>query len=156
MADRWLLFFHIVAALWLAGGVIGGTVVRAQTRRAADLAAKVFGLRTAWRLMTVLTLPGALLAGLLGIGLVPMRGFRYSQGWVEGSLLLYLVMILVTLFYVAPMLLKTVRAAEASLAAGSPTPAFQKLTSAKLPSILADVNALGIVILTFLMAVKPS
>jgi uncharacterized membrane protein len=106
--------------------------------------------------MTVLTLPGALLAGLLGIGLVPMRGFRFSQGWVELSLLIYFVMILVTLFYVAPMLLKTVRAAEASLAAGAPTESFQKLASAKLPSILADVNALGIVILTFLMAVKPS
>ena len=56
------LFLHILMAFWLVAGVFGGIVVRAQTRRATDLTAKVYGLRLAARLARVYTLPGAVLA----------------------------------------------------------------------------------------------
>ncbi|HTQ81274.1 MAG TPA: hypothetical protein VMM92_14850, partial [Thermoanaerobaculia bacterium] len=65
-----LLFLHIVAALWLAAGSFAGAVVRAQIKRAPDLPGKVFGLRLAWRLNRIFILPGALIAGLLGFYLV--------------------------------------------------------------------------------------
>ena len=151
---RWMLFFHLVAALWLAGGVLAGAVVRAQTRRASSLAEKVFGLRLAWRLTTVFVLPGALVAGLLGIELA-RRTWGFALFWVRASLVLYLVMLALTLLYLVPRLRKTVAAGDASLQAGSPTAEFQALAGAKLPRILADLNALGIVLLTFLMSLKP-
>jgi uncharacterized membrane protein len=151
----WLLFLHIAAALWLAAGVFAGAVVRAQTRRAGDLAGKVFGLRLAWRLTAIYTLPGAVVAGLLGFYLVTGRGFGFGPGWVQLSSLLYLAMLAVTLFYLTPRLRRTLAAGEESLRGGSPTPEFQRLAGAKLPGILADVNALGILILTLLMTLKP-
>jgi len=148
------LFLHIVLAFWLVAGVFGGIVVRAQIRRAADLAAKVNGLRLAWRLTRVYTLPGAILAGLLGFGLVSVRHFGFSAGWVQISIVLYLLMLASTLFYLTPYLRRTLAAGEASLAGGAPTPEFQALAAAKLPGILSDVNALGIVVLTALMVFK--
>lgn len=151
----WFLFLHILAALWLTGGVFAGTVVRAETRRAGDLAGKVFGLRLAWRLAKIYVVPGALVAGLLGFYLVTARGFSFQVGWVQASAVLYLFMLAATLFYLTPRLRRTLAAGEASLAAGQPTPEFARLAGAKLPGILADVNALGIVVLTYLMAVKP-
>jgi uncharacterized membrane protein len=151
----WLLFLHILAALWLAGGVFAGTVVRAQTRRAGDLAGKVFGLRLAWRLAKIYVVPGAVAAGLLGFYLVTARGFSFRVGWVQISAVLYLFMIAATLFYLTPRLSRTLAAGEASLAAGQPTAEFARLAGAKLPGILADLNALGIVALTCLMTVKP-
>lgn len=151
----WFYFLHVLAALWLAGGVFAGSVVRAQTRRAPDLAGRVFGLRLAWRLTKIFTLPGAIVAGLLGFYLVTARGHRFAFTWVQVSAVLYLFMLAVTLFYLVPRLRRTAAAAEASLAAGSPTPELERFAGAKLPGILADVNALLIVVLTFLMVVKP-
>jgi uncharacterized membrane protein len=148
-------FLHILAALWLAAGVFAGAVVRAQGKRAADLAGKVYGLRLAWRLTRIYTLPGAVIAGLLGFYLVTARGFGFTARWVQISAVLYLLMLAVTLFYLTPRLRRTLAAGEASLAAGAPTPELQSLAGAKLPGILADVNALGIVVLTFLMVFKP-
>jgi len=148
------LFLHILTAFWLVGGVFGGIVVRAQTRRATDLASKVYGLRLAWRLTRVYTLPGAILAGLLGFYLVTARGFGFTALWVQISSVLYLFMLASTLFYLTPRLRRTLAAGEASLAAGSPTAELQSLAAAKLPGILADINALGIVALTAMMVFK--
>jgi uncharacterized membrane protein len=148
------LFLHVLAALWLATGVFAGAVVRAQTRRAPDLAARVFGLRLAWRLSTIYTVPGAIVAGLLGFYLVTARGWGFGLLWVQISAALYLVLIVITLVYLTPHLRRTRAAAEASLAAGAPTPELERLTGSKLPGILADVNALGIVVLTLLMVFK--
>jgi uncharacterized membrane protein len=153
--STWFLFLHVVAALWLAGGSFAGAVVRAQTKRAPDLPGKVFGLRLAWRLSMIYIVPGAIVAGLLGFYLVTARGFNFEVGWVQLSSILYLLMLAVTLAYLVPRLKKTLAAAEASLAQGSPSPELVRLAQAKLPGILADVNALGIVVLTLLMVVRP-
>ncbi len=150
-----ILFFHILAALWLAGGSFAGAVVRAQTRRANDLSAKVFGLRLGVRLGKIYITPGAIVAGLIGFYLVTARGFTFATAWVQASAVLYLLMLGISLFYLMPRLGRTLAAAEASLAAGQPNAELLRLSGAKLPGILADVNSLGIVVLTFLMAVKP-
>ena len=152
--DRWMLLLHVLAALWLTSGIFAGAVARALTRRAALLSDKVFGLRLAWRLTIVFIIPGALLAGLLGIELA-RRSYGFAAFWVRASLLLYALMLALTLFYIRPRLARTLSAGVASLAAGSPTADFQALASAKLPGILADLNALGIVLLTLLMVLKP-
>jgi uncharacterized membrane protein len=148
------LFLHIVMAFWLVAGVFGGIVVRAQIRRTADLPGKVYGLRLASRLVRVYTLPGAILAGLLGFYLVTARGFGFTALWVQVSAVLYLLMLASTLFYLSPHLRRTLAAGEASLAAGAPSAELQRLAAAKLPGILADVNALGILLLTAMMVFK--
>ena len=67
-ALNWMLFLHVLAALWLAGGVFAGAVVRAQGRKAATLGERALALRIAWRLANVYNLPGAIIAGILGFG----------------------------------------------------------------------------------------
>jgi uncharacterized membrane protein len=83
------------------------------------------------------------------------RGYGFKPLWVHVSLTIYLLMLAVTLFYLFPRSRKLLRAAEAALAGGA-TAELDRLSAAKLPGILADLNALGIVILTALMIFKPS
>jgi len=151
----WIRFLHILAALWLAAGAFAGAVVRAQTRRATEFPARVQGLRIAWRLVTVCAIPGSIVAGLLGLVLVFQLGYGFKPGWVHASVGLWLVLLAVGLFYSAPWLKKTLAAAEASLAAGAPSAELQRLTAMKAPRIVADLQALGIVLLTLLMMFKP-
>lgn len=151
----WILFFHVLAALWLTAGVFGSTVIRAQTKKARDFKAKAFGIRLLARSMKVFTVPGSIVAGLLGFYLVAARGYRFDELWVTLSSAIWLVMILVTLFYVAPKVFQLAAAVEAAVAAGAPNPELDRMMANKLPGILADANALGIVILVLLMSVKP-
>jgi uncharacterized membrane protein len=149
------LFLHIVASFWLATGLFGGAVVRAQAKRASDLRERVATLRVGARLAVIFTIPGALIAGALGFWLVSARGWGFQPGWVHASITLYVLMLANGLGYVSPRMRALVRAGEASLAAGAATPEFIRLAQNKLPGILADVNALGVILLTLLMTLKP-
>ncbi len=154
--SSWILFFHVLAALWLTAGVFGSTVIRAQTRKARDFKAKAFGVRLLGRSMKVFSIPGSIVSGLLGFYLVSARGFRFDELWVTLSSAIWFFMVMITLFYIAPKVLRLAAAVEAALAAGQPNPELDRMMANKLPGILADVNALGIVILVLLMSVKPA
>lgn len=149
------MFLHIIAAYWLVAGVFANTVVRAQVKRSSELRDKVVALRIGVRLAQIFIVPGAIVAGLLGFWLVTARGWGFHPGWVQASSALYLVMLAVGLGFVGPRMRAMLRAGEASLAAGAPNDEFRRLAAAKLPGILADVLALGIVVLTLLMSLKP-
>ena len=149
------LFLHILAAYWLAAGLFANTVVRAQAKRSSELRDKVAVLRVGARIAQIFITPGSIIAGLLGFWLVTARGWGFQLGWVQASSALYLVMLAVGLGFVGPRMRAMVRAGEASLAAGAPTDEFKRLAAAKLPAILADVLALGVVVLTLLMTLKP-
>jgi uncharacterized membrane protein len=151
----WFLFLHVLAALWLGAGVFASAVVRAQGRRAAAATERALATRLLWRLHVVYTLPGMLAAGLLGFYLVTSGGYRFAEAWVLAAAMLYLLMFLSTLFGVTPGLARP-RAAAARLAAGTGATADDEaVLAAKGPSILTHVNALIVVLLVCLMAVKP-
>jgi hypothetical protein len=150
-----MLTLHVLAALWLAGGVFAGSVVRAQGKKAKSLAERVMALRIAWRLSSVFGLPGGLVAGILGFGLLHPLGYGFRPGWVHASIGLWAVMMLNGLFYMRPHLKKLLAAAEASLPSGAPSAELQALAAKQGPAIAADLNALGVVLLTLLMMLKP-
>ena len=152
---QWLLALHVLSAFWLAAGSFAGAVARAQGKRATDLAGRTFALRMGWRLASVFAIPGAIVSGATGLVLLTPTGYGFRPGWVHASVTLWGILILMNLFYLAPRLKKTLDAAEASLAAGAPSVELQRLTSAKHPAILADVSALGVVILILLMVLRP-
>ncbi len=151
----WLLFLHVLAALWLAGGAFSGAVVRSVTRKAPDLASRVHGLRIGSRLANVYSLPGGIVAGILGIGLLHPLGFGFRPVWVHVSIGIWLLMLANGLFYLRPWMSRTLAEAEASLATGAPTDELKRLTALKGPRMAADLNALGVVLLAYLMVVKP-
>jgi uncharacterized membrane protein len=109
-------------------------------------------MRLLWRLHVVYTLPGLVVAGLLGFFLVTRGGFRFADLWVMSAAGLYLLMFLSTLFAVTPALARQ-RAAAERAAQGSPEAPLPPL--AKLPGVLSDVNALIVLVLVFLMVIKP-
>ena len=151
----WMLFLHVLAALWLAAGVFSGSVVRAQGRKAATPGERVLALRIAWRLANVYSLPGGIVAGLLGIGLLHPRGWTFGALWVQISMTLWLAMLLNGILYLQPTLKKMIAAASASAAAGVSRQEVARVDRAKGPRIAAELNALGIVVITLLMIFKP-
>lgn len=151
----WSRLLHLLAALWLSGGVFAAAVVRAQSKRAGSLQASVLGLRLAWRLTAIYTIPGLLVVGLAGLHLVGSRGLRLADPWLAISITLWLVMLVVTLLYLAPRQRRAARAGEAALSAGAAGQEFHALAEAKLPGIVSDLNALLVVVITLLMVYKP-
>ena len=135
----WTRFLHLIAAIWLTVGVFGSAVVLALYKRASDPAGRAFGARTAWRLMTVYTLPGVLAAGLLGI-YQAMVAFNFRPGWVHASVTLWLIQLGIILFVQMPRF-----KAAAQTGAAIPPVAI----------MLTHVSALLILIMAFLMSFKP-
>lgn len=131
---------HILAALWVTVGVFAAAVVFAALKRTSDPAGRALGLRLAWKLTTVYTLPGALLSGVLGLYTLMVEGLAFHRGWVHTSLLLWLLLTAGVLFIQMPRLREAVRT-------GGDVP--------PLVAILTHVNALFIVVMVFLMTFKP-
>lgn len=150
-----MLFLHLLAAFWLAAGVFASTVVRAQAKRVKALPERATAIRIAWRLANVYSLPGGIVAGILGVGLLHPMGIGFEPGWVKASLALWLAMLANGIFYLRPSLRRLLDAVEASARAGAPTPELQALATRSGPARAADVNALGLVLLILLMVFKP-
>ena len=149
-------FLHVAAALWITAGVFGSSVVRVGIKRSAGtIEARSLGFRILWRLHVIYTLPGLLLAGFLGFYLVTAVGYRFSDQWVIWSSMIYLAMFLWTVFFLTPTLHRLYGAARAALEKGETTAELDRLAQSKLWGILSDVNALVILVLVFLMSVKP-
>jgi len=64
-------------------------------------------------------------------------------------------MFLSTLFAVTPALLRQKRAAEQAVLSDEAVPRLELALADRLPGILSDVNALIVLVLAFLMVVKP-
>ncbi|HSM13595.1 MAG TPA: DUF2269 family protein [Thermoanaerobaculia bacterium] len=152
---RWILVVHVLSALWLATGSFAGAVVRAQAKREPGLPGRVAALRVGWRLVSIFGIPGGVFSGLTGLWLLGPLGYGFKPGWVHVSVTLWLLLLGLNLIYLAPRLKKTLAAAEASLTAGEPNDELRRLTAPKHPAILADLSALGIVILVVLMVTRP-
>lgn len=136
----WTWFLHVFAAIWLSVGVLGSTVVFALTKRATDPAGRAFGAKAALRLLTVFTLPGALLAGALGLYQVMAAGFGFRHGWVHLSVTLWVVLLGTLLFVQLPKVREAART-------GSSVPPVAAMVS--------HINSLLIVVMFFLMTFKP-
>jgi uncharacterized membrane protein len=147
---------HLFGAIWLSAGVLSGAVIFAQLKRTdADLDGRAFGLRLAWRLMTVFVAPGALFTGALGFYLLHAFRIGFLPGWVKVSVVLYFILLGGILFVQIPGVRRALAAVEASRTAGALTPELLAVQQVKLPAILTHVNATIIFILIFLMAFKP-
>jgi len=131
----WMKALHEIVALWLAAGVFGSVVLRAYFKRTGSSDYALLS-----RLHTVFSVPGVILAGILGFALLGIRKFGFNLGWVQGSLALYLVLLVSILFIQLPALRR-------ARTGGTP---------GKLAGMLPHIDATLIVILVILMAVKPA
>jgi len=132
----WMKALHEIVALWLAAGVFGSVVLRAYFKRSGGDS----GYALLSRLHTVFSVPGVILAGIIGFALLGIRKFGFDLGWVQMSLALYLVLLVSILFIQLPALRR-------ARTGGTPS---------KLAGMLPHIDATLIVILVILMAVKPA
>lgn len=135
-AYLWIKGLHEIAALWLAAGVFGSVVLRAHFKRTGDAS----GVALMARLLTVFSVPGVLLSGVIGFYLLGVKRFGFGTGWVQASLALYVLLLVSILLIQFPALR---RARNTGAGPG------------KLAGILPHVDATLIVILVLLMAAKP-
>jgi len=149
-----LKIFHVLTALWIAVSAFGGSALRASIRRAPDLAARMSILRAALRIGLVFGLGGGIAVGLSGIALAMSSGYM-SARWVHASIGLWVLMLSLNIFFLAPRARKLLAAGEASLAAGAPTDEFKRLAANPVPPYLAELPALAVVIFIVLMVLKP-
>ncbi len=131
----WMKALHEIVALWLAAGVFGSVVLRAYFKRTGKADYALLS-----RLHTVFSVPGVILAGIIGFALLGIRKFGFNLGWVQGSLALYLVLLVSILFIQLPAL-------RQARTGGAPN---------KLAAMLPHIDATLIVLLVILMAVKPA
>ena len=91
-----ILFLHILSAMVMVGGIVGFLLLFLRARGAADAAVVRATTGSAALINRALVIPGAALAGILGMLLM----LRYDQegifdagkqGWIHGSILLWLV-----------------------------------------------------------------
>ena len=151
----WIVLLHVLSALCIAVSAFGGAVVRATAKRTPELAGKVAAMRIGWRLVTLFGLPGSLAAGATGLYLVMQAPELLKKGWVHVSITLWALILATNLIYSMPRFRKMLAAAEASLAAGAPNEELKRLAAAKAPGMIADLNALAVLIFLFLMVLKP-
>ena len=149
-----LKMFHVLTALWIAVSAFGGSALRASIRRAPDLPARIGILRAALRIGLVFGLGGGIAVGLSGIALAMSSGYM-SARWVHASIGLWVLMLSLNIFFLAPRARKLLAAGEASLAAGAPTDEFKRLAANPVPPYLAELPALAVVIFVVLMVLKP-
>jgi putative membrane protein len=151
----WLKWFHIVAALWMAAGAFGSAVVRAELKRQGEVSTQLILLRLLRRLHRVYLVPGLLGSGVLGIGLLHPLGYGFRPGWVHATLALWLLLVGATLSVAGPHLRDLERAAATALARPEAKADLERLLSKRMPLFLADGNALGILIFSYLMVARP-
>jgi uncharacterized membrane protein len=87
-AEDWALFFHLLGAfLFVAGVVVAGVAFEAaRRRRQPHEIALLLGLS---RVGVLLVAPGAVLVLAFGLWLVRLGHWRYSAGWVDAALALF-------------------------------------------------------------------
>jgi len=143
----WLVFLHLVGVVLLAAshGVSIATAFR--IRRERDVALVASHLATSQVAVRV-TYVALLLLGVGGLGAAWAGGLLVAP-WVIGSYVV-LAVVLLTMWVVATPYYISVRTAV-----GSDHDALPALLDSRRPDILSAVGGIGIVVLVWLMVLKP-
>lgn len=145
-----ILFLHVLAALWLAVGVFGSLVVRGRLQPDDDDHALRFGVNILSRFHRLYTLPGVVASGLLGFSLVTAAGYQFTQLWIAGAALLYVILFHLTLFGLSPRIAALRRASQVH---------HEQALRTRLAQVgwrrLLGLQALLLVGIVLLMTVKP-
>ena len=99
-------------------------------------------------------LPGVLITGALGFFVVTLFQYSFALGWIQSSIVLY-VLVLAVILYQALHFNRAVLEGAVALRGGN-SAEFDRLALAKWPAMLTHLMALAIVVMIILMAMKPT
>lgn len=157
-----LILLHILSTIWLACGIVGREVTRAQMRATPDL--KIFASfsQLAGKFESAMVRPGSMLLFLTGILLAfvqgrPLLGFLQgaSSNWLLVANLLVISMILVIGLIFVPRGKVYERAMQDAVARNEITPALQASLQDPVVRAAHIYEEVATVLIIFLMVVKP-
>jgi uncharacterized membrane protein len=143
------LFLHVLAAMVWLGSAVAIQVFGILTKRAADPAKSAFFAQNVSLLVNRVLFPAALLVLVAGIGLVENGNWDWSEPFVLWGLILWIAIATVAFGFLG----RAIGAAGARLSSEGPSPALA-LRMRNL-TWLSRVLLLGLVVIVFLMTVKP-
>jgi uncharacterized membrane protein len=147
-----MVFLHVAAAVaLLSGSVVGSPTVRAAVRRART-AAEIRAYLSIGRPLLVLEPAGAVVLLATGVYLTSMVRF-WSQGWVQVSLVAWLVNAVAAAVLVKPAIARV--AAEAAAADGVPSQRLHRLRWSRRWSTGGDLLLANDASILFVMILKP-
>jgi len=86
---------HILSAMILVGGGIGGALHMLGAHKSGNVGAIAVAARTSVNIDRKLTMPAALIQPLTGIGIIVYVGFPHSSPWLVASYVLYALALMV-------------------------------------------------------------
>jgi uncharacterized membrane protein len=145
---------HVLTAVYFAVGVVLGTIFTLQVPNTPTLAAKARVMGNSSRVALTMIIPGALLAGILGIALAFQQFNKpFSHGWIVASLVLFIAVVVVG-GASGPISARTRRMVEAEARAPKPSAALVQALRSPLPLVFMGINLLLTIALVVLMFVQ--
>ena len=156
------IFLHVIGGIAMIAGLVGRELVRAQARRATDIGTFVTLTGVAGRFERLLVIPGSLAVFVLGVatswrGGWPLFGFLQgaASNWLLASLILYFAPYLLVAGVFLPRGKDFDRALTGAVAAGRITADLTAAFDDRLVRLAHYAEAIIIVLILYLMIVKP-
>ncbi|MBA3824840.1 MAG: DUF2269 family protein [Ktedonobacterales bacterium] len=149
-----LYVLHVLTAIYFALGVVLGTIFTLQVPNTPTLSAKARVMGNSSRVALLMIIPGALLAGILGLVLAFQEFSKpFNHGWIVASLVLFIAAVVVG-GAAGPISARTRRMVEAEARAPRPSAALVAALRSPLPLIFTALNLLIAIALVVLMFVQ--
>jgi uncharacterized membrane protein len=151
-ADDVALFFHLLGALlFVAGAFVAGAAFESARRRAQP--AEVALLLALTRIGVLLVVVGGLLVGGFGLWLVSLGHWGYGTGWVQASIALFVVALILGI--VGGQRPKQARKLATRLGPEPMTDELRALLDDRLARVSNYGSALAVLAILVLMVFKP-
>jgi uncharacterized membrane protein len=144
-----LKYLHVLLAIVAVGFNMSYPIWLSRARREPEHALYVLrGIKT---LDDRFANPAYVLLLVLGLAMAFMAGIPLSTFWIAGSLVLYVLLVLIGVLVYSPTLKKQIAALESG---GTTSPEFESLSQRG--TVVGIVLAVDVLIIIFLMVVKPT
>lgn len=151
-----LFILHIISAAYFGLGVLLATIFTLQVPNTPTLAAKARVMENNSRVVLAMILPGALIAGVLGIVLALQQFHSLtSQKWVLVSTILFVLCVIIG-GATGPMSARTRRFVAAEARSPKPSRAAYRAANSLTPIVLAGINLALTLALVWLMFAQPN
>jgi uncharacterized membrane protein len=150
-----LFILHIISAAYFGLGVLLATIFTLQVPNTPTLAAKARVMQNSSRVVLAMLIPGALVAGILGIILaIQQYGSLTSQKWVFVSTILFVICLIIG-GATGPISARARRLVAAQARSPKPSLAAYRAANSLTPIVLAGINLALTLALVVLMFVQP-